>query len=338
MTVPTNKTSESATVPPKRTDGKIATLLWLIILPVTVFLPAIGGTNLWRAPEVARASDSVLAGVFALGALVVFCLLLSKRWDSIPRKPAGLLEWCWIVVGLSLCIAGVSVDSVPLTSVGAIIVWGCALYVHQSADGSGALVYFFPPLLLCCSLPESLRQTLEGWTAQLLSVAVSPALDWLKIPFQQGNGSLVFASGILEFERFSIIPMTTLLVYSALLIVAWYRRPIASIPFYVAAASLWAFGMSVAKIVLLIVCMQASPWVGTEWLSVIVSVVCFALSLGLLFSTDRLVRILLFQVPAFDNKKGNNPILLAWNRAFQQMTVSGKLVSSAQTQSRAEHA
>lgn len=312
---------------PKKPFGAAA--LWLIVLIGALVLGTLGTVSQWQSPELVSAVEAIVSTCLALAIVATFAYLVSQRWNGKPQYPSSFLAWCWLVASLAACTVGFALNQPAVTSIAAVAVFGCCLHAHQTFDRSGSLIYFVPPLLAFCCLPTAVRQVVERETGRLLSLAITPALDWLQIPFQQLPAAIQLSNGTLELGQFFVAPTTSLLGVCALLIVAWYRRPLASIPFYLASALMWAFGVTIVKVAYVASCMQSRSASILDWQFGLLSLVCFVVAVALLFSTDRLLRVLLFQIPDHEKNLIHNPVHSIWNRIFRQMAVSGSVLAAS---------
>lgn len=300
---------------------------WITTLGGLFGLVALTSANTWNSTATIHAGETVTNVGLLLFLLTTYGAFVARRWDRNFHLPSGLIASTALICSVAMCMVGYFLSAPWVTSLGWIGVAGCALKTHRSEDGSESLLYFLPPLFSLATLPESIRGSLDSLAAQFLSMAVVPFLELTRVPFRYVTGSLQFAHGQLELGQYFFGPATSLTVFATLLLVAWYRRPILSIPFYIAAAILWSFAACVSKLVLMSTTVQGGL-IGVSGIQFIAfSLVCVGVSFALILSTDRLLRVLLFQIPDANLIRKQNPLNKIWNRAFRQMSTAGERIS-----------
>ena len=127
-------------------------------------------------------------------------------------------------------------------------------------------------------------------------------LDLIEVPHRLQGNVFELASGTLFIgEACSGVQSLFTMLFCSMFLVAWLRRRITLLPIYLLAAVVWAGCLNVMRIVAIAV---AQEWFGIDllhgWKHDLLGYTCLGLAIGLLASTDRLIQVLAFPVPASD--------------------------------------
>lgn len=161
---------------------------------------------------------------------------------------------------------------------------------------------------------------LQSKTARLASIG----LDGIGIPhYRTGNVFELLSGPMFVEEACSGVQSLFAVLFLATLIVVALRRPLVSTPLYWAAAVLWAVVMNLARIIAIATAQEVYGWdLAHGWKHAAVGYVSLAGALILLLSTDRLLRVLFFPIPAPETSQKSNPISNLWNRMTQTQDMS----------------
>ncbi|MFO1066399.1 MAG: exosortase U [Pirellulales bacterium] len=250
-------------------------------------------------------------------------LIIAERWDrqsSAPKRPLG---WAILATGVLVLSAATSIWSPWLGCFAFLLISASWLVSHCDRQVPNAsLLYLLPPLALCLRLPLNLDNDLTSVLQRLTSRLGSFVLDLLKVPHSiTGNVFELTGGNLFVEEACSGIQSVFAVSSISLLMVAYLRRPILSIPAYIAVAVFWASGFNVVRVVTIAL--------GQEWYGIdlahgvahqVLGYVCLGMAIILLASTDRLLKVSLFPVPQSQREDVYNPAINTWNRFVQFST------------------
>ncbi len=143
---------------------------------------------------------------------------------------------------------------------------------------------------------------LMSWLQRASSRLSSLMLDLIEVPHRLQGNVFELASGTLFIgEACSGVQSLFTMLFCSMFLVAWLRRRITLLPIYLLAAVVWAGCLNVMRIVAIAVAQQKF---GIDllhgWKHDLLGYTCLGLAMGLLASTDRLIQVLAFPVPASD--------------------------------------
>lgn len=308
----------------KRPPLATAKIIWRLLFAVQVIAAAFA----WRSQNFAKwpfdstsadRATTFFCALVALAAFIAYAAMIHGRWDHVHRLPsrkcvlalvAGLLIglWCAIVQW-------------PLGSLlGCCVLAGCWLHSHVSRVDAHPLLEFLPPMISAVSFLAVQQWKLGSALAtEALQLTSIPVLDWMNIPFQQSGDAFLFSHGAIQLRTLATSPTSFLIVFAALLMVAWFRRPIISLPFYVLFALAWASLINVIQVAASAVALSQVAQSASMLPRVMTLLVSTFIAALLLASTDRLLRIVFLPIPDTEKSASRNPLTLVWNRWFERM-------------------
>lgn len=254
---------------------------------------------------------------------IAICLLFAYRWDKVLRLPSSWQGWA--LIAISACaILPVAVwsNSPWLTALAFILNLGAFLLSQKvSADDArdGQLFRVWPLTWLLVPLPMNMDQTLTAVLQLRSSRLSSYLLDLLNVPHVLlGNVIELPSERLFVEEACSGVQSLYTVVFCAVLIVVAFGRAMCLLPVYVALAIVWAVLMNVIRIVAIA---AVRHWYDLDWSHgwqhSAIGYVSLSVSVLLLLSSDRVIRVLFFPTkPAAGTRGRTNPLVTTWNYLF----------------------
>lgn len=245
-------------------------------------------------------------------------LLLFFRWDREFRWPTSILSQCLIGLGLLVSLLSLPTGSSRLATLGFIAFAGAWLSSHRQENGK-SLVALWPPLWLLFRLPSELESSLVFGLQEASSYMASSVLDLIGIThYRQGNIIELPAGELFVEEACSGVQSTFTLIFCAAFLVPLFHRSLWLLPIYVATSALWAVLLNLTRIVVIALGLD---WFQVDlangWQHEVLGYCCLFLAIVFLLSTDRLLAVVFFPVPASNFPLGGyNPINRVWNYMF----------------------
>lgn len=249
--------------------------------------------------------------------LLAVVLLVWQRWDRVWRLPQNGWSWALLAMGLVFLILAFLAGSSWVGTLGLVFFLGAWFASHCDVDYYRSLIGLWPPCWLLLPLPLGLDASLTTWLQRWSSRLSSFSLDFLVVPHALFGNVLELPSGKLFVEEAcSGVQSLYTVIFVAVLLVAYFRRTIWSLPLYILAAIFWAGIMNVVRIVSIA---YAADRFGIDlahgWQHALLGYFCLALAVLFLLSSDRLFRVLLFPIePNVDRKAETNPLVYRWNK------------------------
>ncbi|QEF99465.1 Transmembrane exosortase (Exosortase_EpsH) [Stieleria maiorica] len=247
----------------------------------------------------------------SLAALVLF------RWDYRSHLPSSPTAIAVVAVSVLLNLVAAYRVSPWLSSISfamAITAW---LGTHRSsAGGTERLTYLSLLLLMTIRLPLNLDLKLTTSLQRMTSQVSSYLLDFLGVThYLRGNVIELPGGTLFVEEACSGVQSLFTILFLVCLWMVYRRRPIMAAPAYLAIGILWAMVMNVVRINSVAL---AQEWYDTDLSSgtphEILGWICLVIAALMVLSTDRLLRVLFFPVPADESGQFSNPVTWLWNR------------------------
>ena len=265
-------------------------MFWLFLLVVPLPLLAMHFSWMWQLDHY-QYFPFLIIGIGALA---------WQRWDKISTLPRDSVAFGMIAVGLVFLAGGIWIWSPWLGTIAWVMFAGAWMKSQNQSAGYWGLMHLWPPLLLLIRLPMHLDTHLMSWLQRVSSRLSSLLLDVIELPHRVQGNVFELASGTLFIsEACSGVQSLFTMLFCSMFLVAWLRRRVTLLPVYLAAAVLWAGLLNVVRIVAVAV---AQEWYGIDllhgWKHDLLGYICLGLAILLLVSTDRLIQVLAFPVPA----------------------------------------
>ncbi len=285
-----------------------AAVFWLFLLLVPLPLLAMHFTWMWQLAHYQYFP-------FLIGGVGILAWL---RWDKEVAFPHDALAFAMIAVGLLFLIAGIWIWSPWLGTIGWVLFIAAWMKSQNQVESYWGLMHLWPPLLLLIRLPMHLDTHLMSWLQRVSSRLSGLVLDMIELPHRMQGNVFELASGTLFVgEACSGVQSLFTMLFCSMFLVAWLQRRVTLLPIYLIAAVLWAGLLNVIRIVAVAV---AQEWYGIDllhgWKHDLLGYLCLALAMGFLASTDRLIQVLAFPVPASHHSIRFVVWENLWNRIF----------------------
>lgn len=266
-----------------------------------------------------------MAGTLAYGLLIVIL-----NWD---RRFRWATEWnTWLFLGAILfSLASFAVAGPILASIGLwlfIASFACSHFEKQTSQMPSVSLssYAFVGigfLLLPTSVISPWFELVELALAQSTRLVLSLS----GIPFQYLDGTFLTEAGDVEIASAQVGLTFRVIFLFTLFWVARRSRSWLALPLYTSAALLWSIAVAQSQLFFQIAfANQGSSGLGLT----LFALFGLAVAAALMASTDRLLRVLLFEIPADSVKRKNNPVIHLWNRSFESMTIGNRIGVSNQ--------
>ena len=250
--------------------------------------------------------------------LVVSGWLVLDRWD---RRGNGL-SWLATIPVLSGVLAiglATLVWSPWLGMLGWLAISGGWLFTHFERDTGRRLSGVWILLLLLLRLPVHLDLKLTAYLQEKTARLSSFVLDWMNvIHFRNGTVFELQGGPLFVENACSGVQSLFALFFIATLIVVWRSGSLWLWPVYLLAGFLWAGFLNIVRIVCIAV---AQEWYQLDlahgWKHELLGYICLLVAIGLLLSTDRLIRVFFYEVPQESLLRSPNPVSRFWNWLFQ---------------------
>jgi exosortase len=245
-------------------------------------------------------------------------LLFWERWDRHLREPQGWLSVTLLVIGVLGVVCAIGLWSPWVANLGWLTICLAFLLSQRSTGGSlASLGTIWPPMLLLVRLPLNFDQRLTSSLQDLTSRVSSYVLDRAEVTHTRTGNIFDMAGGRLFVEdACSGVQSLFSLLFIAFFLVSWMRRSMVLLPVYALAGVFWAAVMNVVRVVVIAL---AQEWYATDlahgWKHEVLGYFCLAVAGGMLFSTDRFLRVWFYPLPA-DATSTFNPLAAVWNWLF----------------------
>jgi exosortase len=262
-------------------------------------------TRLWNYEQYHYLPALALASAF----------LIYGRWDRQVRRPASIVAWGLLTIGILLLGLAILSASGWLGAAAFIACMGSWLASVSEKDGR-SLLTIWPLFWLILSLPLGFDSTLTSWLQLQSSRLSSFALDLSGVPHVLFGNVIELTTGRLFVEQAcSGVQSLFTLLFVAVLIVVWLRRSVLLLPIYVLVAVFWAGVMNVFRIYAIAYVQHFyNVDLAHGWRHALLGYFCLGLAVILLLSSDRLLRILFFPIETKEAGAENNPWVFSWNR------------------------
>ncbi len=276
----------------------------------------------WTVTLSAFASESRLLAAIWLASLTLYAGMIFSRWDRVLRYPR---RWHAIALALGWIATGVGWSwGLPSWSAcGWLVVTVAALASHGAAVGNGALAYCAIPLLAGLVVPSAWLPVIQQWAATVVGKSMMPGLDFLQIPCLVSAQTVNFPSSSLSLTDVWLNPFSWWCVFVGLLIATWLRRPWSWLPALLASSTMWSLVAGVARATYLAWSSQRLDASLAEPQFAVLTIGLMVVVVTLSFSTDRLLRVLLLEVPENHQRRAQNPIVRGWNQLFHTRAAAG---------------
>ncbi|MFK7734788.1 MAG: hypothetical protein AB8B50_02100 [Pirellulaceae bacterium] len=247
-----------------------------------------------------------------------------RDWDWSVELSTSKWVWAAAAIGLLTLIVSNLSSAPKLVPVGFLLLLGAFLASQKSrADGSWLFrfAFFVVPFVAL----------LSAWTARCFQVMADVAgsgiggtLTWFRVPVSVVESSLLLETHTVELAT---LPLAGALQVTMLMTVFWVavkRRSPLALPAYMLAGILWCFSIVTAQGFMLV-------WkaeLGSVQLC-LGTATAYAITALMILSTDRALRVLLFEIPSDVEGGKANPLLVAWNKCFHAMTFNKSSGSAA---------
>lgn len=252
---------------------------------------------------------------FPFAFVVVGALAYSRIDRETPiRGPQSFTIWIVLLTAAALIFSSLMFGSTWFAAVGFVML-GIAFFGSQTGTIDKTLLVLSVPLLMLIRLPVGLDQMLikqlQGVTTQLASVL----LDVIGVTHAvQGNIIQLAGRELLVAEACSGVQSVFTLAFLASVIVAYFRRRLWLLPFYVFISLLLAIFGNVIRVTTVAI---AEYFWGMDLASGLahdmIGYVALAIAGLLLLSFDQLVITILHPASVLGSDMSTNPFLRAWD-------------------------
>ncbi|TWU37567.1 Transmembrane exosortase [Novipirellula aureliae] len=247
--------------------------------------------------------------------IVVGALAYSRIDRETPiRGPQSLSLWIVLLAAAGLICSSLVFSSTWFAAVGFVLI-GIAFFGSQAGTVDETLLALSVPLLMLVRLPVGLDQILikqlQGVTTQLASVL----LDVIGVTHAvQGNIIQLAGRELLVAEACSGVQSVFTLAFLASVIIAYFRRRLWLLPFYVFISLLLAIFGNVIRVTTVAV---AEYFWGMDLANGLahdmIGYIALAIAGLLLLSFDQLVITILHPASDFGDDMSTNPFLRVWD-------------------------
>ena len=248
-------------------------------------------------------------------------LLFWERWDRQLRSPTGWLSFAGLAFGVSVIILGIFLWSPWIANVGWLLI--CFVFFRsQWTTESESLVSIWPPMLLLVRLPLNLDQQLTSKLQGMTSRISSHLLDRMEVTHTLNGNIFDMPGGRLFVEdACSGVQSLFTLLFIAFFLVSWMKRSVILLPLYALSGIFWAAAMNVVRVVAIAL---AQEWYAMDlahgWKHEVLGYACLGLAGLMLFSTDRLLRVVFYPLPSDLIATAKfNPLTAVWNWFFDTL-------------------
>lgn len=250
-------------------------------------------------------------------AILLCGYLVWLRWDRRIVPPEGFIASAALAVSLLLLLAGGFLYSPWLGAVAFVLMAGSFLFSHRSRSGE-RLVLAWLPLLMLLRLPLNYDQQIVVGLQQITTKISSYLLDGFGISHDTiGNVIRLPDRELLVAEACSGVQSAFTLCFVAIAVVAWKRRSLVVVPFALATALLWAVLANVTRVTSIAVAATAHLDLSTGWPHELLGYAVLAIAIGLVISTDRLLRTVFHPIGSVRNSESPNPLIRGWDACFK---------------------
>lgn len=281
-------------------------LFWALVLLAP--LPGLGVYLSWLSDL--EQYGYVLPLLLALGALVLF------RWDYQLRMPSDPIALGLVIAGSSAALFAAYRTTPWFSAVGFALVCCGWLRSHWSAEPKGLrLTYLALLLLMLIRLPLNLDIALTTRLQQLTSRACSYLLDTLGVTHYLRGNVIELPSGTLFVEEAcSGVQSLFTVLFLVCLWIVYRRRPILSVPVYLAAGVVWATMMNIVRITTIALALDWYAFdLSTGTPHEVLGWICLGCAVLMMLSTDRLIRVMFYPIPPLESGRLGNPMARIWN-------------------------
>lgn len=266
--------------------------------------------------------------IWVIGAIAFGWLTALAQWDRRFRMATAWNTWFLLAAGI-LAVTSLLGGPSFLASVGMFCLIAsvtCSHFRKTSKSGTGTTFSDYTIVGLgFLVLPLNVANVSTALLEYVLGRSSSFVLSLVGVPFQYSGTAFLTEAGEIQIGAVQL-PFTFQAVFIFTTFwIARHRRSWLALPMYGVAALLWSLAVAQAQLAYL-VCFAdgASSNFGLG----VLSLVGLSVAAVLVVSTDRLLRIALFEIPADSVSRKNNPIIHAWNRTFEAMTVGSEAAPS----------
>lgn len=243
--------------------------------------------------------------------------LAYTRWDRILVGPRNLFAWVVAGVGVSFLVGAALIHSTWLGNLGFVLLCFSFLLSQRSMAGQ-SLAYLALPLLMLIRIPQLHAQSIVVRLQKITTQLSSLALDVFSVPNDShGNTISLATKKLFVAEACSGVQSAFTMCFLALLVIVWRKRPLLTVPLFVAAALILAIVANTIRVTLVAL---AEAWYQVDWtqgfVHDLIGYVTLLLGGAILLSFDALVGLVLHPVAVPETQRGANPFALLWNWAL----------------------
>lgn len=245
--------------------------------------------------------------------------LIADRWDRKLSHPSGWLGWVLTASSCFMVALAIYLWSPWLALIGWILALGAWLWSHRDEVSNERLIGLWVCSWLLVRLPLNLDGQLTAVLQRQTSSLASFVLDWIQIPHLRNGNVFELLGGPLFVENAcSGVQSVFALLFVATLVLVWYGRSIWLWPLYLVAGFFWAGVLNTVRVAIIAVAQERYQIdLAHGWRHSVLGYICLGLAILMLLSTDRLLRVLFYELPrdSVDTKR-RNPLVNLWNWAL----------------------
>jgi exosortase len=262
--------------------------------------------------------------------IVAVAYIAWSRWTVPIKYPTGKLAKSLFLASMVSLLLGSLVLS-PWTGSLAFVFLAASFLVNHG------LGYLAIPMVMVIRAPLGYDTLIIASLQTLTTRIASFLLDLLAIPhYAQGNVIELADRELFVAEACSGVQSAFTIGFIALLVVAWRKRPLALIPFYLMIALMWAVLCNTLRVTVIAVAASVAQVDLSEGLlHDTIGYVALAVAILLTLSTDTMLA-LLFRPLKIGSTWQDNPLVASWNWLFDSPAVDEPQLSLATAQPSAD--